>query len=474
MNKIKILLGLFLIGFSAPLFAQFTIDGEFRSRFAIDHGQKFPDKAETDAIFSFDQRSRLILGYTNDKIITRFTLQDARVWGSDDMVNKTGVEGNSNSFGVYEAWVELRISKSSSLRVGRQEWNYDDMRILCWRNWWTAGLSYDGILYKLHKKEIGWFIDAGVSYNNNGTRTGFVDNSDWDYDKLKTMNFVNIKKVFNGKFSASLMLTLAGREAIDNNVLLGTGTHGINVKYNMGTLAGNGLFVLASAYYQHGTDASRGSDGARKNISAYLITAEIGLRTLEEKLSLSAGMELISGRDYTNTDEAYNNTRHTFDLMYSARFPYYGGHMNHFLVQNSSLVGTKGGGYFDPYLKVKYKVSKKTILDFAFYAPMLTTKVAAHKGFDPETGKPVPEMDNNGDPVYWEGGLGNYFDLNWTQKFSKEIILKSGFSYGIISDTKNQMVYGYKDAANNELHDLGQNYFFYTMLIVKPSFFSSK
>ena len=474
MKKLKFVIGIALIGISANLFAQFTVDGEFRSRFAMDHGYKLPVKAESDAVFSFDQRSRLILGYANDKLSSRITLQDARVWGSDDLVNKTGVEGNSNSFGIYEAWVELRISSSSSVRIGRQEWNYDDMRILSYRNWWASGLSYDGILYKMHKKESGWFVDAGVSYNNDGTRTGMVDNSSWNYDKLKTMNFVNIKKVFNDKLSASLMFTLSGKEAIDNNVVLGTGTHGINIKYNKGNVKQNGLFAFASAYYQHGTDAARGSEGARKSISAYLVTAELGLRTLEKKMEVSVGMELISGQDYSKDDEAYNNTRHTFDLMYSARFPYYGGHMNHFLVQDNYKIGTKGGGYFDHYVKVNYKLSNKSILDFAFFAPMLTTKVIAHSGFDPVTKKPIAELDDNGDPVYWEGSLGNYLDMGFTQKFSKEIILKAGFSYGIISDIKNQMVYGYKDAASKELYDPGQNYFFYTMLIVKPSFFSSK
>jgi len=33
-------------------------------------------------------------------------------------------------------------------------------------------------------------------------------------------------------------------------------------------------------------------------------------------------------------------------------------------------------------------------------------------------------------------------------KFSKEIILKSGFSYAMITDTKNHMMFGYKDPVN--------------------------
>ncbi|MEN8225440.1 MAG: alginate export family protein [Bacteroidota bacterium] len=474
MNKLKILLSTVLIALSTTIFAQFTVDGEFRSRFSTDHGYKLPVKANSDAVYSLDQRSRLILGYSNEKLSAKLSLQDARVWGSDDLYNKTGVEGNSNSFGVYEAWVELKMGKHTSIRVGRQEWNYNDMRVLSWRNWWTSGLSYDGVLFKFHNKESGWLIDAGASYNNDGTRTGMVDNSNWNVDKLKTMNFLNVKKVINDKFHASLMLTLSGKQDVANNVLLGTGTHGLMLSYNKGKSGQNGFFAFGSAYYQHGKDFSRGSDGERKNIAAYLVTAELGMRTMEKKLEVSLGMELISGRDYSNDDEAYNNTRHTFDLMYSARFPYYGGHINYFLVQDNYKIGTKGGGYFDPNLKVNYKFTPKDILQFAFYAPMLTTKVAAHSGFDPETKKPVAEFDENGDPVYWEGSMGNHIDLEYTRKFSKEVILKVGASYAMVSDTKNQMVYGYQDQANKALYDLGNNYFVYTMLIVKPQFFSSK
>ena len=109
MKFTKLLFGLLFFVLTENAFAQFTIDGQFRSRFVVNHGFAVPVKAGTDAIFSFDQRSRLILNYTNDKYSTRFTLQDARIWGGDDLINKTGVMGNSGAFGVYEAWVDLKI-----------------------------------------------------------------------------------------------------------------------------------------------------------------------------------------------------------------------------------------------------------------------------------------------------------------------------------------------------------------------------
>ncbi|MEN8201365.1 MAG: alginate export family protein [Bacteroidota bacterium] len=457
------------------LHAQFQIDGEFRSRAVTDHGYKVPVKADYNAQLSFDQRSRLILGYTKDRLSVRFTLQDARVWGSDDMFNKTGVEGNSSALGVYEAWVELQLGQYSGIRVGRQEWNYDDMRILSGRNWWTSGLSYDGVLFTHNNINSGWHINAGLSYNNMGSRTGAVNNSLWDSNNLKTMNFINLKKDFSNKLYAVAMLTFSGKQDMITDELIKTGTHGLTLSYNQGKKADNGFFAYASGYYQHGEAMSFGMDENRKAISAYMLNAQAGMRILEKKLEVSLGMENLSGHDYSNTDADYNDTRHSFDLFYSARFPYYGGHLNYFLIQDSYKIGTKGGGYMNPFFKVRFKASKKDIIDFALHNPMLTTHVAAHTGFDPPTKNPIPEMDQEGNPVYWKGSLGNHIDLDYTRKISKEVIFKIGASYAVVSDIKNQMVYGYNgDPANQELSNLGQNYFVYTMLIVKPNFFRSE
>lgn len=442
-------------------FSQFTVDGEFRSRMAIDHGYKMPVKPGTDIVLSFDQRTRLRLNYKNEKFSTRFTLQDARVWGGDNMYNSTGVEGNSDAFGVYEAWVELRLKNNNYLRVGRQEWNYDDMRILSRRNWWAAGLSYDGILFRSYNKAEDLFLDIGVSYNNNGRRIGFVDNSLWPDSKLKTMNFLNLKQDFDEKLTASLMFTLAGREIVEDNVILGTGTYGINIKYNKGKSIYNGLFFNVSGYYQSGKDMAI-YNGEYKSISAYLVAAELGLRALKNKFEVSVGMELISGRDYSKNDDKYNSVRHSFDLLYSARNPYYGGHMNYFLVQESSKVGTKGGGYFDPYVKLKYVINKKSTVGLAVFRPSLSTKVAS------TTFTPIPGEDVE----YWKGSLGLHFDLGYTYKYSKEVIVKFGFSYAHVSEMKYEMVYS--NDYDPAKFDKAKNYFAWAMLIVKPKFFDSE
>lgn len=465
------IIGLIILFFGMNANAQLSIDGEYRTRFITDHGFKVPVKEDADADFSFDQRTRLKLNYGSEEYSARLTIQDARIWGSDDMYNPTGLTGNSNALDLFEAWVDVQLKGKSSLRIGRQVWSYGDKRILSQRNWWTSGLSYDGLLYKWHDAENGFFLDAGMSYNNNGSRTGAVDNGSWTGMKLKTMNFLNIRKVFNPHWSATVLATVAGKEDPVSGYVQGTGTHGLYLRYNEESGKSDGLWGHVSAYYQHGTSTDRLENGGYQDISAYMIASEMGVRTLDNDLELGLGFELMSGRDYSEEDADYHETRHSFDLLYGSRFIYYGGGMNHFVVQDSHKTGTKGGGYFNPYFTANYRVTPKTNLNAAVYFPSLTTDVTAHTGIDPESGKPVGvEMDENGNPVYWNGSLGTYVDLGMTHKISNDIKLKSGFSIGSPSDLKNQMVNGYEDVSARKLYDEGTNYYGWVMLIVKPSF----
>jgi hypothetical protein len=448
-----------LVLFSASAFAQFTVDGQFRTRFQMLHGYKAPVKTETEAMFGADQQSRLIFNYKTEKLETRLTLQDARVWGSDDRNNATGGQGSTYGFGVYEAWAQVKMGENSQLRVGRQEWKYNGGRLLSHRGWWTTGLSYDGLLYMMHKKDAGLFLDAGISYNNGmDQNTGSYIND--VTGRLKTVNFLNVKKVINSKFNATFNFVFSGKQDVLNaGILYMKATEGIMLNYNLGKKAEDGVFGTLSAYFQHGENAN--AAGGHSAVSAYLVDAQVGFRTMEKKLEISAGVELMSGHDQSNTDSTYNTINHTFDLLNGGRHPYYGGNLDYFVMPSA----TKNGGLMDPYLKVNYKTSDKGMMNFALWVPMLGTNVKSGR------------MDTSGDAIMLEKGLGYGIDLGYKHKFSKEVSLMVGASYFIMSDSFKEMKGFISYDANNEItgDDLtGQQYFVYTMLIIKPNFFNSE
>lgn len=451
MNKKIIVLLLVVFAFSS-INAQLIIDGEYRSRFQAMHGQKTPALANTDAVFGFDQRSRINMNFKSEKFDTRFSLQDARVWGDNDIYNSTGIIGKSDALDVYEAWFKVYIGDNSNLTLGRQAWNYNDFRVLSTRNWWTTGLSYDGLLYQYKAGKTT--LDFGLSYNADGVNNGAFVNS---YpDRIKMLNFINLNYKLNDNSYFAVMGSMAGKQDVSraNDPLLVKGTHGIIFKLNQGKKSTDGIVAGLSAYYQHGTSNSRVADlSTYKKVSSYLVAGEIGIKMMNKKLEFLAGTEYISGRDYSNTDAAYMDIDHTFDMMYSGRFNYYGGRMLPFINQTSDKVGTKSGGYADPFVKFNIMPKPGRIINISAFMPMLTTSV-------------TKEVDDNGDNVYYDAALGTYVDLNYTHKFAKNIIFMIGGSYGMPSATKIHMVF-------NGEPDMGQNFFCYTMLVIKPKFFDN-
>lgn len=456
--KTKMLIIAVLTLFSTSIFAQFTVDGSFRTRVQMLHGYKSPVKTETPATFGADQQTRLIFNYKNDKISTRLTLQDARVWGADDMFNPTGTQQNSYGLGVYEAWAQVKLGDMSQLRVGRQEWKYNGSRLLSHRGWWTTGLSYDGLLYMMHNKENKLFVDLGLSYNNDmaAGRGSYINAFT---DRLKTVNFLNVKKIFNKKFNATFNFVFSGRQdELIESALYMKATEGIFLNYNKGKKAEDGVFGTLSAYFQHGVDATTG--GGKTEVSAYMLDVHVGYRTMDKKLEVLAGLEILSGNDASNTDSTYNTIDHNFDLLYGGRHPYYGGCMDLFTLPKSM----KNGGLMDPYFKAHYKLNKKGMLNLSVWMPMLANDV--------KTGR----TETNGDPIMFEKALGQNIDLSYSHKFSKEVKFVIGASYFMASDTYKEMKKFISYDASNAItgDDLtGQQYFVYTMLIIKPNFFNS-
>ncbi len=470
MKTKNIILVLFLMTAILTANAQFVIDGSFRARFQGFHGYKAPVNNETEATFGVDQQSRLNFNYTNEKYSAKLTLQDARVWGSDDMWGATGNQRNSYGLGVYEAWVELKTGAKSAVKVGRQEWNYNGGRFLSSRGWWTTGLSYDAFLYKYANKDGGLFVDFGLSYNNEmaPTTSDYVNAYP---GRVKSINFLNVKKTIGTKLDVSLNLILSGQQDNTNaNTLYGKGTEGIFVCYNMGKEPTDGVFGTLSAYNQHGTQATT-TTGWQK-VSAYMLDAQIGFRAMETKLEIAAGIEMLSGKDLVKAEETDDNgkwvdstykfTTQTIDLLEGARHPYYGG-----VIDYITAAGTYSAGLMDPYVRVKYKMSKKNWVGLDVFLPMLANDVYSNRYTDDDPTK---------DRIIYEKSLGTNIDITFGHNISPEVKIVGGFTYAMISDSYKEMkdlrIY---DATNKTWEDKsGQQYVGYLMLIVTPKFFSSE
>ena len=113
---------LFVLSFVFILFvlstqAQFTISGEFKMRGEFRDGyQSLRDSSKTP-YGDILGRARLLFDYKTDRILTRFSLYDAWVFGqnySSDTIAK-------NTVNIYEAFFKYNFTKYFAIKIGRTE-----------------------------------------------------------------------------------------------------------------------------------------------------------------------------------------------------------------------------------------------------------------------------------------------------------------------------------------------------------------
>lgn len=154
--------------------AQFTLQGQIRTRTEIRNGlgNLVPVDAKSAAFTS--QRTRLNFGYKWDRVLFGAAVQDVRVWGQD-------ASSISNADGaklmLHEGWAEVTLANKAdttvkfkaldllTVKIGRQELNYDDVRLIGNLDWLQQGRRHDMVLLKaVHH---GWQVDLGYAFGQN-------------------------------------------------------------------------------------------------------------------------------------------------------------------------------------------------------------------------------------------------------------------------------------------------------------------
>ena len=150
-----------------------TLNAQVRPRGEIRHGLGNPVDAGAPAAAFVSQRTNLNLGFRWDKLNFNVDIRDVRVWGQDasQISNADG-----NKLFLHQAWGEFILATTAdtncklkidnlSVKIGRQEINYDDARLLGNLDWLQQGRRHDAAILKfLHK---GYQADLGVAFNQN-------------------------------------------------------------------------------------------------------------------------------------------------------------------------------------------------------------------------------------------------------------------------------------------------------------------
>jgi Alginate export len=490
-NINKLLLGasLFFSSLSLNTHAQLSMSAQIRPRGEVRNGLGTLKLKDALSAGFISQRSRLSFNYKMEKVSFGMSVQDVRVWGQDA---STINNGDGAKLGVHEAYAETVLSDSLglSLKVGRQELVYDDVRLLGNLDWLQQGRRHDAALLKLFKN--GWQADLGLAFNQNtdafGTSgtfytagntppylanskgnlvaipAGFVPtnatgapvltanpSTNGGTQMYKTMQYLYVAKKFKTVKASFLLFKddfakyrLDTLKAADGGTLAGRryDVTGVNSRITTGLLLTGtlpkGFNFWAGAYSQSG----KNRDGV--DLSAYTATAFLGYT--KGKMLIGLGYDLVSGNDLTATTNTKDNK---FDPLYGTPHKFWG-YMDYFYVGT----GGSAAGLSDPYLRLKYTASPKLSLGLDVHSFSLA-KNMPNKISD-ATGKTLLEKS-----------LGNEFDLILNYAVNKATALE--FGYCIMAGT-NTLEYIKRSTIDKTEHTAT---WAYLSLNFKPEIFSS-
>jgi Alginate export len=212
--------------------AQFTLQGQLRTRTEIRNGlgNLVPNDSKSAAFTS--QRTRLNFGYKWDRVLFGASVQDVRVWGQD--ASSISIN-DGNRLMLHEGWAEVTLANKAdttvkfkaldllTIKIGRQELIYDDVRLIGNLDWLQQGRRHDMMLLKaVHH---GWQVDLGYAFGQNSdafgvTGTAYVPANVAPYTRTSTGVLVPTP--------AGIIPTTVGGGANNNSVKTGGALAWIN------------------------------------------------------------------------------------------------------------------------------------------------------------------------------------------------------------------------------------------------------
>lgn len=434
---IRALLGLACYVLLAPeITAQFTLSAEVRPRSEYRHGfKKLFDSDSQDAAFFVEQRTRLVTSFKDSKTEFLVSLQDVRIWGSEQQIYKPNTAVSSNFSSIHQAWGRYHLSNSFAFKAGRMELDYDNARFLGNLAWAQQARSHDALI--LEYRDSTSSLDIGAAFNQDANTPEYAKLTNTFYHQTgnyKTMQYAHYHKNFtNGGFSALFLNNglQTPQDSLGNSSTRFSQTLGL-----IGNINVSKIKLELEGYYQFGKDA------ANRQISAFLLGAS-ATTNLTAKTSLTIGGDYLSGTSLSDT------RNQSFNPLYGTNHKFYG-FMDYFYVGNASAQMGKTIGLINPYTKFKFGIGKgKALL------------AHLHHFLSPVTIYSDPE-NRAGD---LSSSLGTEVDLVFNANLSASTNLKIGYSQLFATESMQKIKGGNPDNTQN---------WFWVMMTFNPTLFQSK
>jgi len=318
---------------------EFILDADIRPRFEYRHGygSLFPDDAKAGAFVT--QRSRLNMGFKDDKLSLYFSMQEVSTWGDEQTLTATD---NNNSFSLFQAWIRYVFTENWAIKLGRQTISYDDQRILGEVDWTMQGRFHDAAIIQYSKDKLK--LDLAFAYNQEKQSSLGTDYTITGGFSYKTMQMVHLTQAWD-KASFSFLFMNNGFQKYTNDPI--PLTDGLYYRQTTGAYVTFPLAVLTitgSAYLQTGMAT------AATDLSAFQYLVEAKYKT--GIVTLIAGFESLSGTDKVGEDK-----NKSFFPLYGTNHKF-NGLMDYFYVGNYA----NNVGLNDAYGKISIATGKKSTL----------------------------------------------------------------------------------------------------------------
>ncbi|WP_235153563.1 alginate export family protein [Dyadobacter sp. CY345] len=278
-------------------------------------------------------RNRLGITYRTNWLRLHASPQEIHVWGKSGRFSKVG------SINFFELYAEPSITKSLSVRIGRQALSLDNGRIFSAAPWAQQSRAHEGIRF-IYKKSLE--TDLTIAFTRPYSR-----NFDPVYSPVASHSYKYLF-VHNLKYKFHNQITLTTINAVDifrrttgDRQYYQRITNGGRLEYAHGR-----IYATVSAYYQYGQNA------ASEKIQAYYIQPEISYNTGRTLFRL--GAEILSGEKNTVSKGVSNS----FVPLYGVAWKFMG-NMNLF-TRFPADVNKKG--LVNPYFFTIFQAGKKLSL----------------------------------------------------------------------------------------------------------------
>lgn len=404
--------------------AQWQVLPEVVQRGEFLQGYGKPAISDVKPAYYIGQRTRIKAKYQADKIVFYAAIQDVRTWG-----NTAQVKLSDGMLSVHEAWVQFPLAKQVSVKVGRQELDFDGGRFLGNLDWALQGRAHDFLLFQFQGKD-SLSIQAGGAWNQEN-QTRLQGNYFSLSNQYKTAQLFRIEKVHQ-KLKVVLFLWNDGLQTLsfdkDSNrieKIRYTQTFGIpNIQYSLKKLSVQGF------YYQQ-----VGIDGKGKVVKA--MNAGLSVTSRIHKWWITGGAERISGNSQTNID----NINRAYNPMYGTNHRH-NGYMDYFYVGNRFLSTV---GIYDFHLRTKYEIKPELFISLNIHKFNAAAEIRDKKV--------LGEIRKASGELAWEGDLTAGWVVN------SHLSLQAGYSY-LMAQPSLLMLSG--------LNTKKDNHWTYVMMVFRP------